>query len=322
MNYHDLQTLLKHSEEHVYPLVNNKNDKIFLCQIQRFALERHIFKQELAYRKLVAEAEDSDSSSSSDESAIAHNIKKWIDLDLKDIKTRHKQEKRDRKRRRKARKHKKREQEKLALQQHVQQQLQIMLQQQQNPQVIPQNPNLSDSSNIQELVLSLPEKPSTEKLFQQTQDLTDKILKEKSKKSKKNYSSKQPPPTHDEYFSRKCGFDNLAKYLASHGIAGNEELVQPALDPTRAVEGEVDNTGVDLCPYTVMETSPLSKVHFMFAVMGLSHVWVVREGRLMGFVAKEDLMNMEKEWAVWNTAKQQMYVSTRSGINRVQIKDF
>jgi len=52
---------------------------------------------------------------------------------------------------------------------------------------------------------------------------------------------------------------------------------------------------VDLCPYTVMETSPLSKVHFMFAVMGLSHVWVVREGRLMGFVAKEDLMNMEKE---------------------------
>jgi len=48
--------------------------------------------------------------------------------------------------------------------------------------------------------------------------------------------------------------------------------------------------GFDLCPFTVLETVPLSKVHFMFAVLGLSHAWVVRYGRLVGVVTKKDLM--------------------------------
>lgn len=100
-------------------------------------------------------------------------------------------------------------------------------------------------------------------------------------------------PTREQFFMEPCGFDKLAAYLSTHGVA-SDETPQPAVDGN-PVEVEGDNTGVDLCPYTVMETSPLSKVHFMFAVMGLSHVWVLREGRLMGMVAKEDLMNMEKE---------------------------
>jgi len=100
----------------------------------------------------------------------------------------------------------------------------------------------------------------------------------------------------EEFFDQPCGFDKLAIYLASHGVTGQtEDTVIPAVDGSKPTGVEVDNTGVDLCPYTVLETSPLSKVHFMFAVMGLSHVWVVREGRLVGLVTKEDLMNMEKD---------------------------
>jgi len=101
--------------------------------------------------------------------------------------------------------------------------------------------------------------------------------------------------TREEFFQKSCRFDKLAKYIKSHGVVPTEDTITPSLDGKPPLEGEGDNTGVDLCPYTVQETSPLSKVHFMFAVMGLSHVWVVREGRLTGLVAKEDLMNMEKE---------------------------
>jgi len=109
---------------------------------------------------------------------------------------------------------------------------------------------------------------------------------------------KKPPPrivSREEFFDQSCGFDKLAIYLASHGVSQVEETIIPTVDGSKPTEAEGDNTGVDLCPYTVLETSPLSKVHFMFAVMGLSHIWVVREGRLVGLVAKEDLMNMERE---------------------------
>jgi len=100
MNYHDLQELLKHSEEYVFPLVNNKEERIFLCQIQRFALERHLFKQELAYRKLVVAAEDSDTSSSDDENVMGIKLKNMgisIESDLERNKLRKKQEKKRKK---------------------------------------------------------------------------------------------------------------------------------------------------------------------------------------------------------------------------------
>jgi len=319
MNYHDLQDLLKRSEEPVYPLVDNKRDRIFLCQIQRFALERHLFKHELDYRRELAEAENSDSSSSSEDGNVMGTTLMRIEDPSATARRqqRHRQERRERRRRRRQRREERQRQE---LQQHIQQQLQLKLYQQtqaqQQPMVpvnpflqpdqqpppsptpqIPPQPTVQADPSVQELALSLQVPPTPEKILEQSQELADKILestKKKDKKHKKKHKKVKKLLTHDEFFSQSCGFENLAKYLASHGVTGNEETVQPALDPTRAKEGEGENA-VDLCPYTVMETSPLNKVHFMFAVMGLSHVWVVREGRLMGLVAKEHLMNMEKE---------------------------
>jgi len=317
MNYHDLQDLLKRSEEPVYPLVDNKRDRIFLCQIQRFALERHLFKHELDYRRLLAEYENSDSSSSSDDGNVMGTKLMRIEdpSDTARRLQRHRQERRERRRRRRQRREERQRQE---LQQHVQKQLQLYLVQQPQTQqqpMVPVNPFLQPDQpppsptpqiqpqpvvivdpSVQELARSFQEPPSSEKILEQSQKLADKILESTKKrdKHKKKHKKIKKLQTHDEFFSQSCGFENLAKYLASHGVAGNEETVQPALDPTRATEGEGENA-VDLCPYTVMETSPLNKVHFMFAVMGLSHVWVVREGRLMGLVAKEHLMNMEKE---------------------------
>jgi len=121
--------------------------------------------------------------------------------------------------------------------------------------------------------------------------ITESIIQ--SKKLKK--PQQQRIISREEFFNQSCGFDKLAIYLASHGVSQVEETIIPTVDGSKPTQAEGDNTGVDLCPYTVLETSPLSKVHFMFAVMGLSHIWVVREGRLVGLVAKEDLMNMEKE---------------------------
>jgi chloride channel 2 len=106
MTYGYLQNLLKHSEESVYPLVNNSSERIFLCQIQRFALERHLFKHELAYRKSKTES-DSEESSDEDENKLAEKLKKInvvFDEDIKRISKRHKEENREKKRKRKAKK--------------------------------------------------------------------------------------------------------------------------------------------------------------------------------------------------------------------------
>jgi hypothetical protein len=46
----------------------------------------------------------------------------------------------------------------------------------------------------------------------------------------------------------------------------------------------------DPCPFMVDPASPLGKVHFMFAVLGLSHAWVVRRGKLHGVLTKKALL--------------------------------
>lgn len=47
----------------------------------------------------------------------------------------------------------------------------------------------------------------------------------------------------------------------------------------------------DPCPFMVDPASPLGKVHFMFAVLGLSHAWVVRRGKLLGVLTKKALLS-------------------------------
>jgi len=219
---------------------------------------------------------------------IATNLKKIhisIDDDIERRKQRHKQEKRDKKKRRKVRKLEKEQRERELLRQNVQQHI---LQLQSNP-----SATLAEADpallNLTPQQLNLAA-TSPEALLKLSQTITETIIS-----SKKLTIPKHRIATREEFFDQSCGFDKLAIYLASHGVSQTEETVIPTVDGSKPTEAEGDNTGVDLCPYTVLETSPLSKVHFMFAVMGLSHVWVVREGRLVGLVAKEDLMNMEKD---------------------------
>jgi len=297
MTYNQLQSLLKHSEETVYPLVNNLKEKIFLCQIQRFALERHLFKHELAFRKSKMETDSEEDTSDEEEYELATNLKKIhisIDDDLQKRKLRRKQEKRDKKRRQKAKKREQEQREKEILRKNVQQHI-LNLQSSPSSALLSPLPSSEEDPSGTPLNLS-PEQiaiasSSPEILLKLSESITDSILQAKKLKKK----PQQRIISREEFFDQPCGFDKLAIYLASHGLSQVEETIIPTVDGSKPTEAEGDNTGVDLCPYTVLETSPLSKVHFMFAVMGLSHIWVVREGRLVGLVAKEDLMNMEKE---------------------------
>lgn len=58
---------------------------------------------------------------------------------------------------------------------------------------------------------------------------------------------------------------------------------------------EVDNTVVTISP-----EATVTKVHFMFTVLGISHIFVVRRGKLLGLITRKDLikaiaaMNLEK----------------------------
>jgi len=60
------------------------------------------------------------------------------------------------------------------------------------------------------------------------------------------------------------------------------------------VELSRELAGFDPCPFQVVMATPLSKVHFMFAMLGLTHALVVEKGKLVGVILKEDLMDDDK----------------------------
>jgi hypothetical protein len=48
---------------------------------------------------------------------------------------------------------------------------------------------------------------------------------------------------------------------------------------------------MDPAPFQIHVMTPLTKAHFLFSMLGLSHAWVVSEGRLVGVLTKKDLIN-------------------------------
>lgn len=46
-------------------------------------------------------------------------------------------------------------------------------------------------------------------------------------------------------------------------------------------------------PVTILEDTPLSKVHYMFVTLGLNRAWVLKDGSLTGVVTKRDLIDMD-----------------------------
>lgn len=55
-----------------------------------------------------------------------------------------------------------------------------------------------------------------------------------------------------------------------------------------------ESPGLDPCPFQVVPETPLSKVHFMFAMLGLSVSYVVDHGVLVGVISRKDMMNYSK----------------------------
>eukprot|EP00762_Andalucia_godoyi_P002661 ANDGO_03277.mRNA.1 Chloride channel protein E len=51
---------------------------------------------------------------------------------------------------------------------------------------------------------------------------------------------------------------------------------------------------IDLAPFVMSERSPLYKMHFAFAMMGVSHALIVSAGKLIGVVTKKDLLSFMK----------------------------
>ncbi|KAL6067906.1 Chloride channel protein 2 [Balamuthia mandrillaris] len=49
---------------------------------------------------------------------------------------------------------------------------------------------------------------------------------------------------------------------------------------------------IDPCPFQVVDKTPLSKVHFMFSMLGLTHAYVTSGGTLVGIITKRDLMRL------------------------------
>jgi chloride channel 2 len=48
---------------------------------------------------------------------------------------------------------------------------------------------------------------------------------------------------------------------------------------------------IDPAPFQIHVMTPLTKAHFLFSMLGLSHAWVMSEGKLLGVLTKKDLIN-------------------------------
>jgi len=58
---------------------------------------------------------------------------------------------------------------------------------------------------------------------------------------------------------------------------------------------------VDPCPFQVVDKTSLSKLHFIFTMLGITHCYVTCHGRLVGIVTKKELM--KKCWEFINVNK-------------------
>ena len=64
--------------------------------------------------------------------------------------------------------------------------------------------------------------------------------------------------------------------------------------PLTIIIGRCINLPADSTPITVDELTSLSKLHFMFTMLGLSHVFVTGPGgHLIGVVVKKDLIDLK-----------------------------
>ena len=51
---------------------------------------------------------------------------------------------------------------------------------------------------------------------------------------------------------------------------------------------------IDRAPFTVMEMTALSKIHFLFTMLNLSQLFVIRKGVLIGIITKNDFLKKKR----------------------------
>ncbi len=47
---------------------------------------------------------------------------------------------------------------------------------------------------------------------------------------------------------------------------------------------------IDLAPFTLLEQTPLAKVHFLFTMLNVSQIFVINEGLLVGIITKKEFL--------------------------------
>mmetsp|Transcript_1066 Transcript_1066/g.942 ORF Transcript_1066/g.942 Transcript_1066/m.942 type:complete len:97 (+) Transcript_1066:1889-2179(+) len=54
-----------------------------------------------------------------------------------------------------------------------------------------------------------------------------------------------------------------------------------------AINWQDPEVDVNLAPFTLLEQTPLAKVHFLFTMLNVSHIFVINEGVLVGIITKK-----------------------------------
>jgi len=79
------------------------------------------------------------------------------------------------------------------------------------------------------------------------------------------------------------------------------------IDVSNIIEGSVTNPNTTLhqhselmieydpAPFQISSLTRYYKLHFIFSMLGLSHAWIVTEGKLIGVVTKKDMIKLENK---------------------------
>eukprot|EP00742_Colponemidia_sp_Colp-10_P010161 GILJ01011137.1.p1 GENE.GILJ01011137.1~~GILJ01011137.1.p1 ORF type:complete len:802 (+),score=102.18 GILJ01011137.1:95-2500(+) len=115
----------------------------------------------------------------------------------------------------------------------------------------------------------------------------------------------------------------------NHFVHGNEVITSPAASPTvghaspvsietlrlRMLESPIDLSPhsplhIDMAPFQVTPNTPLSKVHYLFTMLGLAQVFITKAGYLVGIVTKDDMLKAHHSIAEQQTTTRPVSATT------------
>eukprot|EP00011_Vannellida_sp_DIVA3-517-6-12_P004637 CAMPEP_0114610798 /NCGR_PEP_ID=MMETSP0168-20121206/3787_1 /TAXON_ID=95228 ORGANISM="Vannella sp., Strain DIVA3 517/6/12" /NCGR_SAMPLE_ID=MMETSP0168 /ASSEMBLY_ACC=CAM_ASM_000044 /LENGTH=881 /DNA_ID=CAMNT_0001821753 /DNA_START=49 /DNA_END=2691 /DNA_ORIENTATION=+ len=62
---------------------------------------------------------------------------------------------------------------------------------------------------------------------------------------------------------------------------------------------QLPSSELDLSPFQVPEATQFYRIHFMFAMLGLNHAFITRNGKLIGVITKKDFMENTRNQILW-----------------------